>query len=543
MPLLVAVVTSLGAWPARAEFADMMARQDDVGEYKAPRLGRSRLLVLPVEVRGNGVPAVPRERLVTFFETKSDAEFRFASYFEAASSGRFQPEVVVAPTVVFDRCPAGLDGDCRERPTSFSALKNSVGLLRTAFARAHAGCWERAAACDAATAIDFWDFDQNGPLQRPDGYVDGVMVVVNIPDLFASLPLAPYNDAGPGDLAEGQGGPFRLDEKRVSLVSTCGVPQAPGARPEYACVAEFLHLLGLADMDQNSLYADAHPEARYAGLPLTPMGDWRRDGSAPMPDAESRYRLGWAQVEVVSGTRTITLEPAARGGHVVKLGQRSETNGEYWLAEARGPVGPFDRDVVDGTDRTGVHGLAVYHVDWSKGPSGEPGTFIKQLVSCLNCDPWRPFVRLVQADGRLDLQRGQPFRPEDDLFRAGALFVPAPSAMPFGPSTTVFGANRYDGTSAGIRIENVRVDPATGRVTADFTAPTVEDACADARCAPGQACEAGNCLAPRETEEPVAPPRPAQPAPAPVQEGWGCHALPATLLALLGLAVRRRPSA
>lgn len=543
IPFFLAAAAVASTAPARAEFMDLMARQDDVGELKAPRFGASRLLVIPVEVKGTGLAPLPHDRLVQFFETQSDVDFRFRSYFERASAALFTPEVEVAPTVVFDGCPQEL-GDCASAGSGLSGLtglKGSVGLLRQVFSRAHAGCFAGPANCDATRSIDFSEFDVNGPFQRADGYVDGVMVVTNLKGVIASLPLARLNDAGPNDLAEGRGGPFILNDTKVPLVSVCGAGSAAGALPEYGCVKQFGHQLGLADMAQSDTWAAAHPGLGYPGLELSAMGDWSYDASAPMPDAESRFRLGWAAVQVVSGTRTITLAPAAAGGGVVKLGQATPERPEYWLVEARGPVGPYDRDVVRKGDRAPVHGLAVYHVDWSKGPTGEPGTYIKQLMACLNCDPWRPLVMNVQADGRFDLQQGLGFHPEDDLFRTGSRFGPAASAAPFTAEAPAWGANYYDGTPAGIRIDNVLVDAQTGTVTADFTAPAVTDACADVRCAPAQECAEGNCSPPAESKPPANAPALPAARTEPPSDGWGCTSAggPA-IAAITALLARRR---
>lgn len=537
-----AVCGAMFANDARAEFIDLYARQDDVGESKVPRFGSSRLLVIPVEVKGAGYADLPHDRLVQFFETRSDAEFRFRSYFESESNGRFLPEVKVAPNVVFDGCPEELDNRCSISRGDINVLKSAVALMRTVFRRAHDGCFAGATHCDGSAAVDFSLYDQNGIFQRKDGFVDGVMLVTNIPNVFISLPLSALNDAGPDDLAQGHGGPFVLDDTKIPLVAVCGDPRLAGTHPENACVHEFGHLLGLADLYQEPSWLKSHPELEYGGLEASAMGVWSFDTSAPYADAESRYRLQWADVDVVSGTRTITLAPAASGGRVVKLGMMGEGRREYWLAEARGPVGPYDRDIVRSSDKIPVYGLSVYHVDWSRGPSG---TFIKQILSCLDCDPWHPFMMNVQADRRFELQQNKPFRPEEDLFGAGSSFAPAQENGPFSKDNAVWGANYYDGTSAGIKIDNIRVDPDTGFVTADFTAPAVVDVCADLRCGPGQQCLAGNCRPPEEQAEPKPAPHPTSHLPAKVQDGWGCHAAPPpaptiTLIALIALLGRRR---
>ena len=89
---------------------------------------------------------------------------------------------------------------------------------------------------------------------------------------------------------------------------------------------------------------------------------------------------------------------------------------EYFLAEARGPTGPYNRNLVRSTGATPVLGLALYRVNWTRGPQG---SFVRQLIRCLNCDPFDPYVMNVQADRKYDLQAGLPLRPEEDLFTDG----------------------------------------------------------------------------------------------------------------------------
>lgn len=517
------VLACVASSPARAEFMDMWARHDDVGEGKTPRTGASRVLVIPVEIRNAGFAPLDRDRLVEFFEQPGEDVLRFPSYWDAASNGRLQLEAEVAPTIVFDGCPAELGLTCTVDRGELSALAATVELMRTVVRRLDEGCFTRGDTCDPAAGLDFSAFDTNGPGDRPDGYVDGVILATNLPGVRLALPMYRVNAAGPNDLAGGRGGAFQLDDVQLPVLALCGDPGAPGTI-EGVCLSEFGHLLGLAELEQDAVWRTRRPDRAYVGLEGSLMGSWRQDLSAPFPDAESRYRLGWAEVDVVSGTQRLTLRPAANGGRIAKLGVRSAEREEYYLVEARGPVGPYDRNYVRAADGAPAYGLAVYHVNWARGPTGAPGTWAIQLLDCLNCDPWASYVTQVQADGRYEIQENQPFRPEEDLFMGGDAFFPSHDTAPFSAFKHVWSSNWFDGSRSEIEIRDVQVDPVNGFVTAEFTAPEVADACADVVCGPGESCSAGNC------EPPAAPSEPDVPDPADAKPprrgpgGWGCAA-------------------
>lgn len=527
---VAALAVLLAATPiARADYFDLYANPNDVGESKVPRFGRSRVLVLPIEIRTGAAAHVNRGELVRFFEQASDSDLRFPSYFAAQSKGRFTPEATVAPTMFFERCPDELGGGCDLDATDLNMLKVATGLLRTIIDRADRGCWESAHECEAATAIDFSEFDVNGVRAAADGFADGVVVVSAMAEAGLTVPVASTNDGG-DNLAGGTGGAFVVDGVKVSQVALAASATSPGQ----SSLREFGHLLGLAALDQNRRWAELHPELKYGGLHGSRMGvSAGADGD--FFDAESRYRLGWADVQVVSGRKVIQLRPAAQGGDVVKLGlQQRDGRREYFLAEVRASTGPYDGffRTVDGKP---LVGLSLYRIDWSEGPGA---SYVPQLVECLNCNPWRPFIMNVQADRRFDVQEGQPLVPEWDLFLENDVFADARNTAPFSRDNKVWGANWYDGTASGIAVKVLDVDRERGWITAEFTAPEVTDACADLRCAAGLSCVAGNCRA----AGPVTPtPTPTRPgANTSGGEGWGCAGVHPGALALVALAARRR---
>lgn len=76
---------------------------------------------------------------------------------------------------------------------------------------------------------------------------------------------------------------------------------------------------------------------------------------------------------MVSGTQTLTLLPAGEGGVAVKLGMMDSKRSEYFLAEVRGPAAGVDTGIKDARGNPNW-GLALYHVEWSRGPRRRPAS-------------------------------------------------------------------------------------------------------------------------------------------------------------------------
>lgn len=489
------------SFAARADFIDLWANKTDMPLNKAPRSGKSRLLLIPVQIDFTGAkgsyPPIDLARLKTFFTAEPSADLlNFRGFFEVASSKRYQPEVVVAPLVKYDGCPAMLasSADCTIGRGDVSAIKAGMDFVRDVFRRTH-----------DEGKVDFSKLDINGQGGEPDGFADGVMMVVNTPGVGIAFPIAYVNSGS--DLAGGIGGPLVLDGVKVPYVAIGGASYVKGVpRFEYVVLHEFGHVLGLADLYyEHPPAGDPYPS--WEGLHFSLMGDYSYDDKATLPDAESRRALNWQQTIVASGTQTLTLQPAAAGGAVVKLGQMGGKRKEYFLAEVRGPVGPIDR-ATDGSGKP-IWGLAVYHVDWARGPKAQLGAWTERLISCLDCDPFHPFLRNLESSNQWGLVFAGPSKTSATGAQTGLaddriLFTETGIASIDNPGTLsrsnrYTATNYYDGSSSGVVIENVHVNP-DHSVTATFTAPAVDDPCADVVCAPSEQCmgsgaRAGNCEA------------------------------------------------
>jgi M6 family metalloprotease-like protein/uncharacterized protein (TIGR03382 family) len=376
------------------------------------------------------------------------------------------------------------------------SLQQGMDFIRDVLKRAH-----------DEGKVDFSKFDQNGIQGAPDGTVDGVMIVVNVPGVGIAFPIEYVNSGS--NLNGGTGGAIVLDGVRIPYVAVGGASFTKDGKQhlEYVILHEFGHLLGFADLYyEHPAAGDKYP--LWQGLHFSLMGDYDYTPDVALPDAESRRALGWQQHVVVSGTQSITLAPAASGGVAVKLGMMTDTRREYFLVEARGPGQGLDTGIKDAKGNP-TWGLAVYHVDWSKGPKPETGEWPSRLIYCLDCDPFHPFIGNVESSGGFMLvndgsqgsvQASTGTGVSDDmvLFHGGSLSS-LDNAQPLSPSNRYVATNYYDGTPSGISIRDIKVND-DHSVTATFTAPAVDDACADVTCAAMEQCIpsgtlAGNCAA------------------------------------------------
>lgn len=473
---------------AHADYMDHFASRDDVGPRKVPSLGDATLLLIPVEVAG--FPAMDRARLERFFSP--DEPSGFVQFYETASLGRYRPRVVVGPTISYASCPlpAAQFPGCRVARGDINAFSAGIDLLRDAVKRS-----------DEA-GVDFTRFDVNGRAGAPDRWADGVMLLTNVPFGGIAFPIGFFNR---GDtLAGGSSGPLVVDGVRIPHIAVAGDSDV------YVMVHEFGHLLGLTD-----LYDET---GRTAGLHLSFMGSWSYDPKIVLPDAETRFRLRWGSWIQVKGRERLTLRPAETSGDVARVG----LGDEYFLIENRGP-GRFDASLP-------VRGLAVFHVDRAV-PSvsaqgsfpklgAKEGDFVNRILDCVNCDPWRPYVRLVQADGAFDLEAGRRFEPEADLFRPGSQLRSDPENQIRGPRVKVNSTNWYSGHPSGFALNDVRLlDDGSIEVTLD--APDTPETCSERLCAEGDGC---------------APVRCGEPAPM----TSGCAAVEWGPLALLSLLLEER---
>ncbi len=437
---------------ARADYMDHFVIREDVGPHKTPYLGPAELVLVPVEVQGH--PPFEMEALRRFFSP--DDPSGFVRYFEVASLGRYRPNVTVALPIRYAACPlpeAQFPG-CAVRRGDIAAFAAGMDMIRKVIAEA------------SASGVDFSHFDVNGRRGGPDGWADGVMILTNTPFGGIAFPFAYYNRGD--NLAGGTGGPLVVHGVKIPHVAIAG------RRDVHVMVHEFGHLLGLTDLYDES--------GRYDGLHFSVMGAWGYDPKIPLPDAETRYRLRWANVHPVSGPVRVTMPPVESSGVVWRLG----TGPEYFLVENRGPGGAFDAEFT-------ARGLVVYHVDRRVKLKGEEGRFQERIADCVNCDAYHPYIRLLQADARFELERGGSPDAEEDLFRDGDVLLTDPSARGFSEEHQVLSTNWYSGEMSGFAMRDVHVR-ADGNIDVTFDGPR-QDQCGDPLCPEGEGCQPVSCKA------------------------------------------------
>ncbi len=498
--ILALCAVAFVAFAAKADFIDLGADPSDLVN-KAPHRGHSKLLVIPVQIDytapGGGFKAVDMDALTSFFAASGSVnELTFASYLNVASNNRYRADVTVAPLVKYSGCPPMLasSADCAVPRGDVSALTRGMDFVRDVFRRAH-----------DEGKVDFSQFDVNGPRGEADGIIDGVMMVVNVPGFGIALPIKFINSGS--NLSGGSGGPLVLDGVKIPLVAIGGATFSAGVQHlDRVIVHEFGHVLGLADMYyEHPTALDQYP--LYQGLHYSSMGDWDYGDKMVIPDAESRRALAWQDAHVISGTRKITLQPAAKGGYALRLGQMGKARKEYFLVEARGPAGAFDTTIADANGNP-TWGLAVYHVDWSRGPKAAEGTFTERLLSCLNCDAWHPFIRNLESAGHFGLiysgpaaNRSSKAGIADDsvLFQSNQGLASIQGAGVLSATNRYTATNWYDGSPSGIAISEIVVN-GDHSVTATYTAPIVANPCSDVSCGPMEQClmtgEAAGACAP-----------------------------------------------
>jgi immune inhibitor A len=287
-------------------------------------------------------------------------------YYARSSNGRYVPAGVVSAWV---RLPQHLAYYADGRRGIGGAYPRNARRMVEDAVRAADG------------AIDFSQFDDDGPDGIPssgddDGQVDALLVV----------------HAGAGAEISGQPGhilshswftetPVRTaDGPLVWNYATISESSPLGVRAH-----EYGHLLGLPDL-YDRLRGTLSASGGLGDWSLMASGAWLGNGHQPGDlDAPSKIELGF--VDPLIPTRNADALPLAAGGatqaHVYQVWTQGRIGSEYFVIENRRPS-PTGLDVL-----LPAGGMLVYHVDRSRAT---------------NDDPDHLRVRLMQADGRADLQ-------------------------------------------------------------------------------------------------------------------------------------------
>jgi len=399
----------------------------------------------------DGHPPIDRAALERFFSP--DDPTGFVKYYETASLGRYRPRVTIGPTIHYATCPlpAAQFPDCVVARGDIAAFSAGMDLMRDVVKKS------------SEAGVDFSAFDVNGRKGTADGWADGVMLFTNVDFGGIAFPFAYFNRGD--NLNGGTGGPMIVNGIKVGHIAIAGDSDM------HVMVHEFGHLLGLTDLYDES--------GTYAGLYLSWMGAWGYDARIPLPDAETRFRLRWANWNQVQGKQRVRIHPAETSGDVYRVG----AGDEYFLVENRG-AGVFDQSVT-------TRGLAVFHVDRTVKLDGTEGTFVNRIIDCVNCDPWKPYIGLMQADGSFDIETGHAFDSKWDLFQKGSHLYPDTSLEPISATHKVLSSNFHDGSLSGFALDDVSVE-SNGDILVTLTGPEA-DQCGVSLCADGDGCKPVTC--------------------------------------------------
>lgn len=470
-----AVACAFVAGAARADYIDHFATRTDVGVYKVPAVGETRVLVIPVLIDDQpysaGSEAAFLEEIADFYVDDDvsvfDGGFRFTAWWRQQSLGKFVPRVDVAAPVHFATCPPlGPHADCAiprgagfaegDLQGAIATVADALAFLDEVLLCAQSGPGG-ARSCSGGGGVDLAAYDTRGNQAGPDGFVDGVIVISNAN--FPGIAL-PVKDIAAQPLLQ-FAGPFPSFEYGAVTVGAVAIAgaAAPPQRETFVSVHEFGHLLGFAD-----LYNEA---GTTTDLPYTLMGGWFYDSAASLLDPFSRVAIGWANVVQVAGPGSFTLPSAARSGVVLKVGDGDE----FFLVEHRQRVvDAFDGDFqIDG-------GVLVERVRLQKRPSPAAGNYFNTLQNCVNCTPFDPMLMIEEADGEYQLQRNRGRDDAGAFFQAGDAIAPSTNTDVRSAENPVFSTNLLDGTPTGITI-TVRESDGAGAVV-DVDAPAIADPCA-----------------------------------------------------------------
>jgi len=247
------------------------------------------------------------------------------------------------------------------------------------------------------------------------------------------------------------GSDMRWDDTSLGAYAWVPVPTDYSAR---TLVHETGHALGLAD-----LYDGNRAVGPGGGVgAFDPMGDGSCDHNAL-----SKIMLGWITPRVVgAGLARVSLRPSSIASDAVIVMSGFSLDSpyrEFYVVQARARLG---NDAAWPYAETTA--LQVWHVDAALAASGR--------YACNNSTTTHKFLRLVEADGRNEIER-LDMSNAADLFRTGATFSAASA-----PSSDL-----YTGDHSGVTVSDIRTATGSVSFSAAAGAPARTDRLAGARLA------------------------------------------------------------
>jgi MYXO-CTERM domain-containing protein len=324
--ILSLAVLLLAAPEAAAVPYDHLQTTDDIGPNKIPHMGTSHILVIPSRVGPGAFPTGIWTELERFFKPEGgDGTFR--QFWQIVSNGKYDPIPTLLKPVMFpDECP--VEGKTIDKCTIKATMDDIPYLINGAVAAGMKKIIERAR---DQQQLDLRQYDINsGTAQKPDGYLDGVIIDS---DIYSGLAL-PLSALGT-PLTIPATGPDDKESVKLGIVALT---------PPYN--HEFSHMFGLIDL--------------YGGPTVNDLQCY----NDLTPSAFTLQQLGWTEVIKVTGPGTHTLKPLLGGGSVLRIGDWGD---RYLMIENRG--GPYHNKV----GQEGNAGLYIYSIDQSTLPTSDLG--------------------------------------------------------------------------------------------------------------------------------------------------------------------------
>jgi immune inhibitor A len=317
---------------------------------RAPLRGTVRVLVVLVDFADQPMAQSRQHFEELFFSTGVLPNGSVKEYFHEVTNGLID----IAGEVV---------GPYRMPRTLAEYANNDSG---TSLTEPNARTMARDAAVAADAAVNFSPYDNDA-----NGYVDAFIVI----------------HAGPGGEVTGNvnhiwshkwvlaGSPYVADGTRIYAYLTV---------PEDARIGVCSHELGHLLFGWPDLYDTDYSSSGLGNWCLMAGGSWNGDGEIPAhPSAWCKVSQGWVSVVNQASNAIVRVADVKDERVVYRLWKNGMVGREYFLVENRQRT-RYDRDLPG-------DGLLVFHIDESIET---------------NSDETHPKVRLLQADGLRELERG-----------------------------------------------------------------------------------------------------------------------------------------
>ena len=376
---------------------------------RPPLRGLVRVIIVLVEFSDAPMGTTPAHFRDLFFSTGTIPSGSVREYFAEVSHGLLTlTGEVVGPY----RLPRTLAAYAGGQSGTDNPEPNARTMARDAAARANAD-------------VDFGPYDNDG-----NGFVDAFIVV--------HAGAGAEETGSTGDIWSHKwvfsGGPFNADGTNIFGYLTI---------PENSKIGVCAHELGHLIFGWPDLYDTDGSSEGVGNWCLMGGGSWNGNGDTPAhPSAWCKANQGWVSVVNRTSNGVVTVRDVEHSHRVYRLWKNGAAGKEYFLVEHRKRA-KFDR-LLPG------EGLLVYHVD--EAIDG-------------NEDERHPFIKVLEADGRDQLQNGVNRGDEGDPYPGSSgndalTHTSNPSTKSYGDLDSFVTVTNITTGARGIRARMTVVGPA-----------------------------------------------------------------------------------